>query len=121
MSKLLKMQQLEDEDELAYVTNDQAVKEGGPDSSIGLPTSDGRPAWMRTLHNSATTWLQLLPQSLQILKRTVENIKDPLYRYFEREVNFGSKLLQEVIHDLNEVVAICQVCSTLLLIILLYH
>lgn len=115
MSKLLKMQQLEDEDELAYVT-EQAVKDGGgPDSSIGLPTSDGRPAWMRTLHNSATTWLQLLPQSLQTLKRTVENIKDPLYRYFEREVNFGSKLLQEVIHDLNEVVAICQVCS------MLYH
>lgn len=110
MSKLLKMQQLEDEDELAYVT-EQAVKDGGPDSSVGLPTSDGRPAWMRTLHNSATTWLQLLPQSLQTLKRTVENIKDPLYRYFEREVNFGSKLLQEVIHDLNEVVAICQVCN----------
>lgn len=110
VSKLLKMQQLEDEDELAYVT-EQAVKDGGPDSSVGLPTSDGRPAWMRTLHNSATTWLQLLPQSLQTLKRTVENIKDPLYRYFEREVNFGSKLLQEVIHDLNEVVAICQVCS----------
>jgi len=108
------MQQLEDEDELAYVT-EQTVKDGGPDSSVGLPTSDGRPAWMRTLHNSATTWLQLLPQSLQTLKRTVENIKDPLYRYFEREVNFGSKLLQEVIHDLNEVVAICQVCS------MLYH
>jgi dynein heavy chain 1 len=109
VSKLLKMQQLEDEDELAYVT-EQGVKDGGPDSSVGLPTSDGRPTWMRTLHNSATTWLQLLPQSLQTLKRTVENIKDPLYRYFEREVNFGSKLLQEVIHDLNEVVAICQVC-----------
>jgi len=107
------MQQLEDEDELAYVT-DQVVKDGGPDTSIGLPTSDGRPAWMRTLHNSATTWLQLLPQSLQTLKRTVENIKDPLYRYFEREVNFGSKLLLEVIHDLNEVVAICQVCCSIM-------
>ncbi|XP_050421392.1 dynein heavy chain, cytoplasmic isoform X3 [Adelges cooleyi] len=107
VSKLLKMQQLEDEDELAYVT-DQVNKDGGPESSIGLPTPDGRPAWMRTLNNSATTWLQLLPQSLQTLKRTVENIKDPLYRYFEREVNFGSKLLQEVIHDLNEVAAICQ-------------
>lgn len=107
VSKLLKMQQLEDEDELAYVT-EQAGKDGGPDSNVCA--ADGRPAWMRTLHNSTTTWLQLLPQSLQTLKRTVENIKDPLYRYFEREVNFGSKLLQEVIHDLNEVAAICQVC-----------
>jgi hypothetical protein len=43
------------------------------------------------------------------LRRTVENIKDPLYRYFEREVNSGAKLLQDVIHDLEDVVLICQV------------
>lgn len=70
---------------------------------------DGRPSWMKTLHNSALTWLQLLPKSLQTLKRTVENIKDPLYRYFEREVNSASKLLLDVIHDLNDVLLICQV------------
>jgi len=68
------MQQLEDDDELAYSSADdslvQVVKE-----------ADGRPSWMRTLHSSATTWLQLLPKSLPTLKRTVENIKDPLYRY----------------------------------------
>lgn len=63
---------------------------------------------MKTLHNSAVTWLKLLPTSLPILKRTVENIKDPLYRYFEREVNSGAKLLQDVVHDLNDVVLICQ-------------
>ena len=39
----------------------------------------------------------------------MENIKDPLYRYFEREVNSGAKLLQDVIHDLEDVVLICQV------------
>jgi dynein heavy chain 1 len=44
----------------------------------------------------------------QTLKRTVENIKDPLYRYFEREVNSGANLLRDVIHDLEDVVAICQ-------------
>lgn len=43
------------------------------------------------------------------MRRTVENIKDPLYRYFEREVNSGAKLLQDVIHDLEDVVLICQV------------
>lgn len=46
---------------------------------------------------------------LQTLKRTAENIKDPLYRYFEREVNSGSRLLKDVIHDLDDVVLICQV------------
>ncbi|XP_034944602.1 dynein heavy chain, cytoplasmic isoform X1 [Chelonus insularis] len=100
VSKLLKMQQLEDEDELAYST----------DESLDTPReaeADGRPSWMKVLHNSASTWLQLLPKNLQTLKRTVENIKDPLYRYFEREVNSGAKLLQDVIHDLEDVVLIC--------------
>lgn len=101
VSKLLKMQQLEDEDELAY-SNDESL------DLPGEAEGDGRPSWMKTLHNSATTWLQLLPKNLAILKRTVENIKDPLYRYFEREVNSGSKLLQDVIHDLEDVVLICQ-------------
>ncbi|XP_069694728.1 dynein heavy chain, cytoplasmic isoform X3 [Periplaneta americana] len=101
VSKLLKMQQLEDDDELAY-----SAEEGLDQTHV--QEGDGRPSWMRTLHNSACTWLQLLPKSLQTLRRTVENIKDPLYRYFEREVNSGAKLLQDVIHDLEDVVLICQ-------------
>lgn len=101
VSKLLKMQQLEDDDELAY----SSVDDSSPTDAAQI---DGRPSWMKTLHNSAITWLKLLPTSLQILKRTVENIKDPLYRYFEREVNSGAKLLQDVIHDLKDVVLICQ-------------
>ncbi|GAB6020623.1 Dynein heavy chain, cytoplasmic [Chamberlinius hualienensis] len=98
-AKLLKMQLLEeDDDELAYTTSEeQAPKK----------EADGRPAWMRILHQSASTWLKLIPQSLQTLRRTVENIKDPLYRYFEREVNRGAKLLQDVRNDLNDVVLIC--------------
>ncbi|XP_065167911.1 dynein heavy chain, cytoplasmic isoform X2 [Atheta coriaria] len=100
ISNLLKMQQLEDDDELAYSVED--ISQEHPEQG------DGRPSWMKTLHNSAETWLKLLPKSLNTLKRTVENIKDPLYRYFEREVNCGSKLLIEVIHDLNDVVMICQ-------------
>lgn len=103
VSKLLKMQQLEDEDELAYSSEESQHLHAQAECK-----TDGRPAWMRTLHNSATTWLQLLPKSLQTLRRTVENIKDPLYRYFEREVNSGSRLLRDVIHDLEDVVAICQ-------------
>lgn len=47
---------------------------------------------------------------LQTLRRTVENIKDPLYRFFEREVAAGASLLQQVLHDLRNVISICQVC-----------
>lgn len=101
VSKLLKMQQLEDDDELAY-SADEGLEATKPRQE------DGRPSWMKTLHNSATAWLELLPKSLATLKRTVENIKDPLYRYFEREVASGAKLLLTVISDLQDVVLICQ-------------
>ncbi|GBP97609.1 Dynein heavy chain, cytoplasmic [Eumeta japonica] len=79
VSKLLKMQQLEDEEELAY---NAASQDHDPNSIVVV--GDGRPAWMKTLHHTASNWLQLLPHELPTLRRTVENIKDPLYRFFER-------------------------------------
>lgn len=102
ISKLLKMQQLEDDDELAYSNTDESL------DLIQVKNEDGRPSWMKTLHNSASAWLDLLPKNLATLRRTVENIKDPLYRYFEREVASGAKLLQTVILDLQDVVLICK-------------
>lgn len=100
ISKMLKMQMLEDEDDLAYA---ETEKKARTDS-----TSDGRPAWMRTLHTTASNWLHLIPQTLNHLKRTVENIKDPLFRFFEREVKMGAKLLQDVRQDLADVVHVCE-------------
>lgn len=107
VTKLLKMQLLEDddddEDESAYSTSQRDA------DNAAAQRGDGRPAWMRSLLDSAKTWMALLPDSLVTLRRTVENIKDPLYRFFEREVNSGAKLLQDVRQDLNDVLHICQV------------
>uniref|UniRef100_A0A674J882 Dynein heavy chain C-terminal domain-containing protein n=1 Tax=Terrapene triunguis TaxID=2587831 RepID=A0A674J882_9SAUR len=100
ISKMLKMQMLEDEDDLAYA---ETEKKARTDS-----TSDGRPSWMRTLHTTASNWFHLIPQTLNHLKRTVENIKDPLFRFFEREVKMGAKLLQDVRQDLADVVQVCE-------------
>ena len=58
------------------------------------------------MHSRAVGWLETLPSTLSPLKRTVENIKDPLYRFMEREVNSGLKLLTVVRTDLEDVVAI---------------
>merc|ERR1719233_1071288 len=119
--KLLKMQQLdEDDEELAYrklllvavipctqrSSRDSPTSEKGDSKADTTGVVEGRPAWMMTLHTSSSEWLSLLPTSLNPLKRTVENIKDPLYRFFEREVNFGVKLLLSVRQDLEDVVAI---------------
>ena len=108
VTKLLKMQLLEDDDddddESAYSASQKKDLDNAAAQRGG-----GRPAWMRSLLDSARTWMGLLPDSLVTLRRTVENIKDPLYRFFEREVNSGAKLLQDVRQDLNDVVQICQV------------
>lgn len=99
MAKLLKMQMLEDEDDLAYETEKK---------QRSTSSSDAQPAWMRSLHSTARTWLQLIPESVNPLKRTVENIKDPLFRFFEREVKMGSRMLQDVRQDLTDVVQVCE-------------
>ncbi len=47
-------------------------------------------------------------QSIDILKRTAENIKDPLFRFFEREVTSGSRLLRDVRSDLTDIISVCE-------------
>lgn len=42
------------------------------------------------------------------LTRTRENIEDPLFRFFEREVNLGELLLRDVRNDLNVILAVCR-------------
>lgn len=41
------------------------------------------------------------------MKRTTDNIKDPLFRFFEREVNAGIKLLADVRRDMADATQIC--------------
>ncbi|KAB7502822.1 Dynein heavy chain, cytoplasmic [Armadillidium nasatum] len=104
LGKLLKMQVMEDDDDLAYGTDGSSEESSNTQSIL----NEGRPLWMITLHQSATTWLALLPESIITLRRTLDNIKDPLYRYFEREVNSGSVLLRHVRNDLTDVILICK-------------
>ena len=67
-----------------------------------------KPQWMAQLGELAKQWLLLLPKEIVRMRRTVENIKDPLFRFFEREVNLGSQLLKDIRRDLNEIAAVCR-------------
>jgi len=98
-SKLLKMQLIEDDEDLGK----ESV--GGDEGHVGTP------AWMRTLGASAQEWLKLLPDQLTPLRRTADNIKRPLYRFFEREICTAVSILNTVTGDLVSVKMICQVCS----------
>jgi len=46
-------------------------------------------------------------QTLSAMKRTVENIRDPLFRFFEREVNAGIQMLADVRRDIEDAILIC--------------
>lgn len=101
-NKLLKLSVMdEEEDELAYSPDEQEEKRT-------KETLSGQPAWMRQLQQTVIEWQKVLPKSLSPIRRTVENIKDPLFRFFEREINTGLNLLKTVVHDLEDVLLICK-------------
>lgn len=52
---MLKMQMLDEDDELAYSTSSAPEEQEKKEA-------DGRPTWMRQLHTSLATWLQLVPK-----------------------------------------------------------
>jgi dynein heavy chain 1 len=60
-----------------FFTVARAFSDGENKSS---EVKEGRPAWMRTLHGRCAEWLTILPAHLTPLRRTLDNIKDPLYR-----------------------------------------
>ena len=80
IGKTLKMQHLEEDEEELVVSAEGRRKRT-------ISSGDARPAWMRQLHTSVITWLKLVPQELKPLVRTLDNIKDPMFRCFEREVS----------------------------------
>lgn len=69
--------------------------------------SSSRPAWMSALGKSAANWLALLPDKMPALKRTEESIKDPLFRFFDREMNIGIKLVSRVKTALQNCISVC--------------
>ncbi|CAF3346282.1 unnamed protein product [Rotaria sp. Silwood1] len=69
--------------------------------------STGRPAWMIHVQHTTDIWLKSLPKILPSMKRTSENIKDPLFRCVEREVNFAANFLRLVRQDLADVQSVC--------------
>ena len=68
---------------------------------------DKRPAWMVNLRAASDTWLKALPSGVALLERTAENIKNPLFRFFERELTSSQKLLKRVRNDLQELIQVC--------------
>ncbi|GAM24388.1 hypothetical protein SAMD00019534_075630 [Acytostelium subglobosum LB1] len=55
------------------------------------------------LRQTVTEWQKTLPKPLKPLKRTAQNIKNPLFRCFEREITTGIKLIKRITNDLGNI------------------
>ncbi|RIA96574.1 dynein heavy chain [Glomus cerebriforme] len=92
-----KMKSLSDDDEVAYTQ----------ESDSGSSGASAQPAWMRNLYNSVENWLNILPEKLTSMKRTADSIKDPLFRFFDRENQIGRALLKKIRQDLLDIKNVC--------------
>ena len=71
----------------------------------GEPEAFLRPAWMSSLLNQAQTWLTQLPSAPG---NKMMDPRDPLARYFTREISRGVSLLKKVRANLKEIIDVCE-------------
>lgn len=83
IANLLRMQLLEE--------GEVATSYGGTPEEHEKRLADGRPAWMRTLHTSVTTWLQLVPKVIpQFLSKILSTKYDDVILSFSCQMYLNS-------------------------------
>ena len=63
---------------------------------------------MRSLHTSVQGWDEMLPEELEAMDTSAENIKNPLFRCVERENSRARALLGRIRKDLQDLDAVCK-------------
>jgi len=112
LTRLLKLQSMEDDAGLLPASSTDAVASGSDESA--KRNVDPRPAWIQALHASTDKWLLLLPAPAQQMQQqkegevSQEKLQDPLYRCFDREVRAGRSLVVKVRQDLSQVIEACK-------------
>ncbi|KXS20765.1 hypothetical protein M427DRAFT_130976 [Gonapodya prolifera JEL478] len=101
LSKVRQLRSLLDDDEVAYAPEAKGIKEGPSSGFV-------QPAWMRNLHIVCDNWLSLLPDVLPHLPRYNDSVRDPLFRFFDREFKIGTSLLATVRKDLIDLKTVCE-------------
>lgn len=66
----------------------------------GAKQEDERAQWLTLLSEKVSNFLTMLPEPLKLMQRTANLITNPLFRFLEREVITGHKLLEQVRSDL---------------------
>jgi len=80
----------------------QGVEDEEAESSVDAEEGGKGALWLRRLNETVTPLLEFLPQEAPPLKREQNSLTDPLFRFLEREVTLGAKLLKVLKQDLED-------------------
>ena len=69
--------------------------------------SEGKAQWLVNLQKKVKVYYDLVPLELRTLQRAGGSVKNPLFRFLERECSVLSGLLQTVRKDLQLVLEVC--------------
>jgi len=94
LQKFLKMQTAADDDEAVI-------------DAAASHAAHATPSWMVSMKSNCAAWLEKLPEDLPELEVTATSIKDPLFRFFNREVSGAASLLAQVRSDLEDLLDVC--------------
>lgn len=101
-----KLNQIKAAELLIFNTN--VIQGTGDDLDQGDDEGENAGAkWMITLKQKVARYYDVLPLQLDTLKRVGHMVKNPLFRFLEREVSVLSSLLQKVRSDLKLVMDVC--------------
>ena len=59
--------------------------------------------WLLDLAEKVTRFIEMLPPALPKLTQNEDSMENPLFRYLDKEINFGSSLLKKIIANLKDV------------------
>jgi len=76
-------------------------------SQVDSGAAHSKPSWMVKLGETSLSWLDKLPDELTTLEMTAESIKDPMFRFFNREVTVAAELLVQVRQEVENLRGAC--------------
>jgi len=95
----------------ALINNVKLIQGTGEDDVQGAGQSgedaQGKAGWLVNLSKRVTRYYDQLPVELKTLQRAANLVKNPLFRFLERECSVLSSLLQTVRKDFQLVLEVC--------------
>ncbi|KAH9471080.1 hypothetical protein Pst134EA_004988 [Puccinia striiformis f. sp. tritici] len=92
---------------LVTFIEDELVGEAPNQAKTSSDNTSSQPGRMRQMERTSKEFLKSLNPNLPDLNLESNNLNDPLFRFFEREIALGQKVLAVIRKDSIELIAVC--------------